>query len=280
MQELRGTPVLVNIWASWCGPCRREAPLLARAGAAYGNDVQFLGVDILDDRTDAASFITRYDIRYPTVFDPSGDIRNQLGFIGVPETVFYDRRGVAASVWTSPLTDDALRDGLKAIGASSPSSGSGEPNVVPTSPYGPFPYANSIQKQAFQAYLRCAADLGVLFRGPFAASNGNGVLFGHAPGEKISNQEQMKVSRHCPQAIVGTFATPGDHFDYGLFVRAATEFAQCIRAHGYPDFVLPAVDREDPYAALEQLRFEWYSPRFTAAMRACLEPLHEYVFGN
>jgi cytochrome c biogenesis protein CcmG/thiol:disulfide interchange protein DsbE len=113
--QLRGTPVVVNIWASWCGPCREEAPRLAEAARRYGSRVQFLGVDILDQRAAAASFIARYGWPYPSVFDASGDIRDGLGFLGQPVTVFYAASGRLVSSWSGPLTGEALAEGIGSI---------------------------------------------------------------------------------------------------------------------------------------------------------------------
>ena len=89
----RGTPVLVNIWASWCGPCRQEAPFLAAANRTYGDRVRFVGVDILDERGSARDFIRASGWTYPSVYDPSGAIRDALGVIGQPATLFYDADG-------------------------------------------------------------------------------------------------------------------------------------------------------------------------------------------
>lgn len=288
MSELKGTPVIVNIWASWCPPCRHEAALLARAAASHGEQVQFLGVDILDNRSDAQAYLARYDVPYPSVFDASGQIRNRLGFIGIPETVFYDAGGTVAFVWTAPITADALHEGLRHVHVDSggapatpaPTSSPDDSNLIPANPYGAFHYANDVQRQAFQAFLRCAADHGVQYRGPFAPSNGKGILFGLAPGEEVTHAEQVEVSRHCPQMILGDFATPAGNVDEALFERTAIEFARCIRAHGYPGFPLPEFDDDDPYRSLEQLPFEWNSPRFTAAMNACIDPVREYVFAS
>jgi thiol-disulfide isomerase/thioredoxin len=115
LAQLRGTPVVVNIWSSWCGPCRREAEELADAAAKYASEVQFLGVDILDERGAAADFLDEYGVPYPSVFDASGEIRDRLGFIGQPETLFYDAQGQIAAVWTGPLTPDVLQDSLDKI---------------------------------------------------------------------------------------------------------------------------------------------------------------------
>src|SRR5581483_10964829 len=115
LRQLRGTPVVVNIWASWCGPCREEAPHLAEAARTYGSRVQFLGVDILDQRAAAASFIARYGWPYPSVFDPSGDIRDGLGFLGQPVTAFYSPSGRLVSSWSGPLTPSVLGERIASI---------------------------------------------------------------------------------------------------------------------------------------------------------------------
>src|SRR3954454_148565 len=69
--QQKGHPVLVNIWASWCGPCITEAPDLAAAHAKYGGTVRFIGVDAQDDRSGATTFIHEHQLAYPSVFDSS-----------------------------------------------------------------------------------------------------------------------------------------------------------------------------------------------------------------
>jgi thiol-disulfide isomerase/thioredoxin len=113
--QLKGTPVVVNIWAAWCGPCRGEAPDLASASRSYGSRVQFLGVDILDTRSSARGFMAEYGWSYPSVFDPTAEIRNGLGFVGQPDTVFYDAEGRIAMTWQGPLTPAALTRGIERI---------------------------------------------------------------------------------------------------------------------------------------------------------------------
>lgn len=106
--QLRGTPVLVNVWASWCGPCRVEAPYLATAAKTYGDRVQFLGIDILDSRDSARGFMAEFDWTYPSLFDATGAIRDGLGYIGQPVTLFYGANGSLVSDWIGPLTPDVL----------------------------------------------------------------------------------------------------------------------------------------------------------------------------
>jgi cytochrome c biogenesis protein CcmG, thiol:disulfide interchange protein DsbE len=113
--ELRGTPVVVNVWASWCGPCREEAALLASANRTHGDRVQFIGVDILDERGSARAFMREFGWTYPSVYDPSGAIRDGLGLLGQPVTLFYDASGELVDTWTGPLSEEALDANLRAI---------------------------------------------------------------------------------------------------------------------------------------------------------------------
>ena len=114
LTQLRGTPVVVNVWAAWCGPCKAEAPLLHAASQTYGDRVQFLGVDILDSLDGARGFIADHGLTYPSVFDPSGAIRDSLGMIGQPVTVFYDAQGNVAKTYEGQLTQTALDEGIRA----------------------------------------------------------------------------------------------------------------------------------------------------------------------
>lgn len=105
---LRGRPVVVNVWASWCGPCRVEAPLLDRASDAYGDEVVFLGVASRDDAEAAARFLRRYDIGYPNVLDVDGSVRRFLGLRGFPTTYFFDREGSLVAADVGGVTEQTL----------------------------------------------------------------------------------------------------------------------------------------------------------------------------
>ena len=117
LAELRGTPVVVNFWASWCGPCEAEAPRLTAAADEFGDRVQFIGVDILDDRGSAQAFIAAHGLPYPNVFDPSGAIRTDLGSIGQPVTVFYNADGSVAAKVDGEISAKDLTANLEAIAA-------------------------------------------------------------------------------------------------------------------------------------------------------------------
>jgi cytochrome c biogenesis protein CcmG, thiol:disulfide interchange protein DsbE len=113
--ELRGTPTLVNVWASWCTPCRTEIPRLVAAHQQYGTTVQFLGIDLLDNRSGAQAFIRDLGMSYPSLFDPSGAVRDSLGLFAPPVTLFYDSRGRLVATSYGEISETDLQANLRAI---------------------------------------------------------------------------------------------------------------------------------------------------------------------
>lgn len=106
LDELRGRPVLVNFWASWCGPCIEEAPVLERAAQQYAaRGLVLVGVGVWDNEQDARAFLQRYSITYPNGLDPTGAIAIDYGVGGVPESFFIDRNGMLVRKWVGPLND-------------------------------------------------------------------------------------------------------------------------------------------------------------------------------
>jgi len=114
LAQLRGRPVVVNVWASWCGPCIEEAPGLARLARQFQR-IQFIGVNVSDQRGAAAAFIRKYDWTFPSVFDPTGAIRTDLGFIGVPVTVILDSSGKQVFTRSGAIDESELRKELSAL---------------------------------------------------------------------------------------------------------------------------------------------------------------------
>lgn len=108
LAQLHGKPVVVNIWASWCRPCVREAPELAAVASDYQGRVQFVGIDIEDQHAAARDFIARFGWHYPSVSDPSGAIRDAFGLIGAPHTIFFDAGGRQVFVYSGAVSKDAL----------------------------------------------------------------------------------------------------------------------------------------------------------------------------
>ena len=91
---LRGKAVIVNFWASWCDPCKDEAPFLQRTYERYrGRGLVVLGVDVEDFRKDARHFVRRYGLTYPNVRDVKKETIGKWGVTGYPETFFVDRNG-------------------------------------------------------------------------------------------------------------------------------------------------------------------------------------------
>lgn len=113
LQAFRGKVVVLNFWASWCAPCRREAPHLQSAWTAYRDrGVQFLGVDILDDRAAARAFVSEFGITYPSAFDPEGSLADDYELLGLPTTVVIDPEGRMAYRFTGHLDGAVLRGTL------------------------------------------------------------------------------------------------------------------------------------------------------------------------
>ncbi len=93
LKRLRGYPVVVNLWASWCGNCRFEFPLLQKLSARFGTRVAFVGVDSGDSDAAAATWLREAPVPYPSYADPHHETADSLKVIGLPDTAFYDRRG-------------------------------------------------------------------------------------------------------------------------------------------------------------------------------------------
>lgn len=105
---LHGTPVIVNVWASWCSPCRTETPLLERTWRAHGDEVMIIGVASKDVASSSRDFMDEFDVSFPNVFDSSGEIRARLDLRGFPTTYVFGADGVLRTTIVGGLTEQRL----------------------------------------------------------------------------------------------------------------------------------------------------------------------------
>ena len=113
LSDLRGQVVMVDFWASWCPPCRQEAPVLAKVYEEYRErGVVFVGVDVWDHLGDAELYLRQEGQTYPNGFDATGVIAIDYGVRGIPEKFFIGRNGTIAKKFVGPLNADQLRTTL------------------------------------------------------------------------------------------------------------------------------------------------------------------------
>jgi len=94
LSGLTGMPTVINLWASWCEPCRKELPLLAKADREYAERVRFIGIDVADTAPESALRLAQASgVTYPQLVDRGGRTRAPLRYMGLPQTVFVDEQG-------------------------------------------------------------------------------------------------------------------------------------------------------------------------------------------
>jgi thiol-disulfide isomerase/thioredoxin len=113
--SLKGKVVFLNFWATWCPPCREEMPSMEALYQVFREtDLEFLAIDIQEDRNTVAAFVTEHGLNFPVALDSTGRISAEYGIRGIPTTFIIDREGgVVASVvggrdWNTPAVLDAL----------------------------------------------------------------------------------------------------------------------------------------------------------------------------
>ncbi len=116
LSELRGTPVVVNFWASWCPSCRDEAPGVEKVWREYKDrGVLFVGISVKDKEEDARAFLKEFNISYPNGPDTTNRISVNYGLTGVPESTFINREGIAVHNHIGPMTLKQLRSYVEEI---------------------------------------------------------------------------------------------------------------------------------------------------------------------
>jgi cytochrome c biogenesis protein CcmG/thiol:disulfide interchange protein DsbE len=115
LTAFRGKPVVVNFWATWCGPCWEEHPILNASARAYGDRVQFLGVVFQDDEAKILGFLQQRGAAYPTVIDNHGKTAIAYGVGGVPETFVLDANGMIVAKHDGPISAEQLQSYLAEV---------------------------------------------------------------------------------------------------------------------------------------------------------------------
>lgn len=114
LEDYRGDIVVLNFWATWCTPCREEAPAFHRLSREYdGRGVQFLGINYRDNRAAAQSFVEEFGLRYPHGFDPAGSLADDFSLFAMPTTFLIDASGIIRYRFVGYLNEDTLRSAIE-----------------------------------------------------------------------------------------------------------------------------------------------------------------------
>jgi cytochrome c biogenesis protein CcmG/thiol:disulfide interchange protein DsbE len=110
LQSLRGRPVVVNLFASWCAPCRKELPAFREVSEELGDKVAFLGVNHQDTRQGGQDMLAEFRIRYPAGYDPDGKVALDYALLGMPSTLFVSADGKLLETHTGELDRQRLEE--------------------------------------------------------------------------------------------------------------------------------------------------------------------------
>ncbi len=116
LSDYHGRPVVINFWASWCPPCRQESPAFERLWRRYQDTgIQFVGVDIQDEVSDAEAYVREFGLTFPNGVDPDGAITVEYGVIGLPVTFFIGSSGVVEGRWVGAIPEDKLEEWVRTL---------------------------------------------------------------------------------------------------------------------------------------------------------------------
>lgn len=110
--DLTGKPMVLNFWATWCGPCRAEMPMLQAASERYADDIRIIGVDYGEDPSVVGPFLEEVGVTFPILLDQDLSVSNQYRIMGLPTTFFIDADGVIRQVYAGELNGAILAQGI------------------------------------------------------------------------------------------------------------------------------------------------------------------------
>jgi thiol-disulfide isomerase/thioredoxin len=108
LSDYRGKPIILNFWATWCGPCRVEIPALEAASQKHRGEAVFIGVDIQEDALQVADFAGQLGMTYPVLLDTTAETAQLYRVRAFPTTIFIDGRGVVMDIYIGPLNEPLL----------------------------------------------------------------------------------------------------------------------------------------------------------------------------
>jgi thiol-disulfide isomerase/thioredoxin len=117
LSDFKGKPVILNFWATWCGPCRAEFPELQQVAIENGDNLVIIGVNHTSADTPALvpDFVEEFGITFPIVLDETGDVVKTYQVLGLPTSVFIDRNGIIQELFTGPVTKTYIESKLSEL---------------------------------------------------------------------------------------------------------------------------------------------------------------------
>lgn len=115
LEQQRGRPLVLNFWATWCGPCQNELPALQAAAERYDGSVQIIGVDQAESAATVQEFVDRMGLTFPIPMDVEQDVAQRYNVKGLPTTFFIDSAGIIRHLWMGEMNSITLAEGIAKV---------------------------------------------------------------------------------------------------------------------------------------------------------------------